>query len=304
MARRPCATRSPRRSRPSLTSCVDRSPGTKALRCHSTLNCGLTLAWLCTSVNLTARGSVAATRTPTACYVSTSRRAQISPDTPPTISLLSLPTSTAALARPSDGRPPPRRSTSIYYRFNQPALRRPLESARESTATRAHIVARAHQTRRTTAAKDYRARRAAGRNERWDLRRGRHRRRTPRADGRTRPFVHRQPDALLTVRTRQASSSASVRPAQRQASTGPANKGSVVGRIRRNSLALAQGSAPVDAAQTPHDRRVFCGDAACALLEGLFGCHACADPTSDLVGRYSRPVPERPDLFGLFAGFL
>src|SRR5450755_718898 len=129
MARRPCATRSPRRSRPSLTSCVDRSPGTKALRCHSTLNCGLTLAWLCTSVNLTARGSVAATRTPTACYVSTSRRAQISPDTPPTISLLSLPTSTAALARPSDGRPPPRRSTSIYYRFNQPALRRPLESA-------------------------------------------------------------------------------------------------------------------------------------------------------------------------------
>src|SRR5450755_209725 len=129
MARRPCATRSPRRSRPSLTSCVDRSPGTRALRCHSTLNCGLTLAWLCTSVNLTARGSVAATRTPTACYVSTSRRAQISPDTPPTISLLSLPTSTAALARPSDGRPPPRRSTSIYYRFNQPALRRPLESA-------------------------------------------------------------------------------------------------------------------------------------------------------------------------------
>src|SRR5450631_3283865 len=132
MARRPCATRSPRRSRPSLTSCVDRSPGPKALRCHSTLNCGLTLAWLCTSVNLTARGSVAATRTPTACYVSTSRRAQISPDTPPTISLLSLPTSTAALARPSDGRPPPRRSTSIYYRFNQPALRRPLESAQPS----------------------------------------------------------------------------------------------------------------------------------------------------------------------------
>src|SRR5450755_3208131 len=132
MARRPCATRSPRRSRPSLTSCVDRSPGTKALRCHSTLNCGLTLAWLCTSVNLTARGSVAATRTPTACYVSTSRRAQISPDTPPTISLLSLPTSTAALARPSDGRPPPRRSTSIYYRFNQPALRRPLESAHDT----------------------------------------------------------------------------------------------------------------------------------------------------------------------------
>src|SRR5450755_3196645 len=129
MARRRCATRSPRRSRPSLTSCVDRSPGTKALRCHSTLNCGLTLAWLCTSVNLTARGSVAATRTPTACYVSTSRRAQISPDTPPTISLLSLPTSTAALARPSDGRPLPRRWTSIYYPFNQPALRRPLESA-------------------------------------------------------------------------------------------------------------------------------------------------------------------------------
>src|SRR5450755_1705208 len=135
MARRPCATRSPRRSRPSLTSCVDRSPGTRALRCHSTLNCGLTLAWLCTSVNLTARGSVAATRTPTACYVSTSRRAQISPDTPPTISLLSLPTSTAALARPSDGRPPPRRSTSIYYRFNQPALRRPLESALFSVIT-------------------------------------------------------------------------------------------------------------------------------------------------------------------------
>src|SRR5450755_2972465 len=129
MARRPCATRSPRRSRPSLTSCVDRSPGTKALRCHSTLNCGLTLAWRCTSVNLTARGSVAATRTPTACYVSTSRRAPISPDTPPRISLLSLPTSTAALARPSDGRPPPRRSTSIYYPSNQPALRRPLESA-------------------------------------------------------------------------------------------------------------------------------------------------------------------------------
>src|SRR5450755_846371 len=140
MARRPCATRSPRRSRPSLTSCVDRSPGTKALRCHSTLNCGLTLAWLCTSVNLTARGSVAATRTPTACYVSTSRRAQISPDTPPTISLLSLPTSTAALARPSDGRPPPRRSTSIYYRFNQPALRRPLESALLSGAVARELV--------------------------------------------------------------------------------------------------------------------------------------------------------------------
>src|SRR5450755_4751643 len=126
MARRRCATRSPRRSRPSLTSYVDRSPGIKALRCHNTLSCGLTLAWLCTSVNLTARGSVAATRTPTVCYVSTSRRAQISPDTPPRISLLSLPPSTADLARPSDGRPPPRRSTSIYYPSNQPALRRHL----------------------------------------------------------------------------------------------------------------------------------------------------------------------------------
>src|SRR5450755_2879577 len=137
MARRRCATRSPRRSRPSLASCVDRSPGTRALRCHSTLNCGLTLAWRCTSVNLTARGSVAATRTPTACYVSTSRRAPISPDTPPRISLLSLPTSTAALARPSDGRPPPRRSTSIYYPSNQPALRRPLESAQKQHPHRA-----------------------------------------------------------------------------------------------------------------------------------------------------------------------
>ena len=82
MARRLCATRSPRRSRHCPSGYADRAPGTKAPRCHNTLNCGLTPAWRCISVTLTARGSVAPTRTPTACYVSTSRRAPISPDTP------------------------------------------------------------------------------------------------------------------------------------------------------------------------------------------------------------------------------
>ncbi len=109
MARRPCATRSPRRSRPCPSSYADRSPGIKALRCHNTPNCGLTPAGRCTSVTLTARGSVAATRTPTACCVSTSRRAPTSPDTLLRTSLQSPPHSTVALARHSDGRPPPRR---------------------------------------------------------------------------------------------------------------------------------------------------------------------------------------------------
>jgi transposase, IS30 family len=43
-APRPCATPSQQQSRHCPSSCADHSPGTRARRCHNTLNCGLTPA--------------------------------------------------------------------------------------------------------------------------------------------------------------------------------------------------------------------------------------------------------------------
>jgi IS30 family transposase len=75
-------------------------------------SCGSTPACRCISVTLTARGSAAPTRTPTACCASTSRRGPTSPDTARMTSPPSLPRSTAALARHWVGEPQPRLSTT------------------------------------------------------------------------------------------------------------------------------------------------------------------------------------------------
>lgn len=72
-------------------------------------------------------------------------------------------------------------------------------------------------------------------------------------------------------------------------------------RPTRDGLVLAHASGSVDAAKTPHARRVFCGNAARPLLEGFFGREPGPDPVCNLVDRDSRLVPERPDLFRLLA---
>ena len=72
---RRCVTRSRRRSRRCPSSCAARLPGTRERRWPSTRSCASTPACRSTSATLAAPGSVAATRTPTACCVSTSPKA-------------------------------------------------------------------------------------------------------------------------------------------------------------------------------------------------------------------------------------
>jgi IS30 family transposase len=57
------------------------------------------------------------------------RRAPTYPDGTPTISRRSLTPSTPDHARPSDGAPRPKRSTTTYTHFSKPVLQRPIESA-------------------------------------------------------------------------------------------------------------------------------------------------------------------------------
>src|SRR5688572_14562097 len=74
-----------------------------------------------TSATPTAPGNAAPTRTPTACYASTSRKAPTCHGSPKPTSTPSPTNSTDAPAKPSTGRLPPRNSTS--------SLHPPLETA-------------------------------------------------------------------------------------------------------------------------------------------------------------------------------
>jgi IS30 family transposase len=83
--------------------------------------------WQSTSPTRTAPGNAAATRTPTACYASTSPRAPTCPSTPPSTSTTSPPNSTPDPAAPSAASLP-LRPWNAYCQL-RPPLRRPPETA-------------------------------------------------------------------------------------------------------------------------------------------------------------------------------
>jgi hypothetical protein len=83
----------------------------------------------CTSLTRRARGSSAPTKTPTVFYANTFRKAPTYPAGTPTTSLRSPTPSTPDPAKPWDGAPPPKPSTTIYTRQIKPVLRPPIESS-------------------------------------------------------------------------------------------------------------------------------------------------------------------------------
>src|SRR5271169_4207723 len=83
----------------------------------------------CTSPTRRVRGSAARMRTPIAYCANTFRRAPTYPAGTPTTSRRSLTPSTPDHARPSDGAPRPKRSTTTYTHFSKPVLQRPIESS-------------------------------------------------------------------------------------------------------------------------------------------------------------------------------
>lgn len=121
-----CATVS---STPSLGSprrCVGALPGTRAQRCLSTARSASLPTWTSTSAMPARLGSEAATRTPTGCCATTSRRALTSHATAPTNSHESQMSSTHDPAKPSIGTRPQNESLLYCPPVKQP-LRRPLE---------------------------------------------------------------------------------------------------------------------------------------------------------------------------------
>ena len=114
-------------SPPCRRNCAARSPGIRVPRWHGTPVSRSMPACRSTSAIRKARGSVAPTRTPTACCASIFPKAPTSAGTPHTNSTRLPQPSTAGPARHLDGKPLPRHSMNYYPWFSKQMLRRFLE---------------------------------------------------------------------------------------------------------------------------------------------------------------------------------